>query len=103
MKFILLGLGIILAFTFQATGQTESGFVELSGTVSDVNGEVIPGAKVILQRKDGAKQQATTSNATGAFRFARVASGSYEIEVQKEAFKSAIIQMNVNARALSPL
>jgi Carboxypeptidase regulatory-like domain len=103
MKFILLCLGIILAFTFKAAGQTESGFVDVSGTISDVHGEVVPGANVILRRKDGTKQQASPSNATGTFRFARVAFGSYEIEVQKEAFKTAILQMNFNARALSPL
>ncbi len=103
MNYILLCLGIILAFTFGVAGQTESGFVDLTGTVSDINGEVVPGAKVTLRRKGGAKQQATVSDATGSFRFARVAFGNCEIEVQKEAFKPSIIQVSMSTRAPAPL
>ena len=100
MKCVLLCLGLTLASTV-VMGQTPPGLVEVSGTVTDLNGEAVPKAKVILRRKDGAKEQTTASDAVGAFRFARVASGTYEVEVHKEAFKPAVIQLSVGARSPS--
>src|SRR5262245_1953748 len=100
MKCVLLCLGLTLASTV-VMGQTPPGLVEVSGTVTDLNGEAVPKAKVILRRKDGAKGQSTASDAIGAFRFARVASGTYEVEVHKEAFKPAVIQLSVGARSPS--
>jgi len=99
MKCVLLCLGLTLASAVAVMGQTPPSLVEVSGMVIDVNGEAVPRAKVTLRRKDGAKEQMITSDAVGAFRFARVASGACEIEVQKEAFKPAVIQLSVGARA----
>lgn len=104
----LLCVGLISAISVTEMRQTPPNLVEVSGTVIDVNGEAIPKAKVILRqndglRKDGAKDQTTISNAMGAFRFARVASGTYEVVVQKEAFKPAVIQLSVGARAPASL
>ena len=48
MKCSLLCLGLILVCTVAATGQPASGLVDVSGTVIDVNGEVVAGARVIL-------------------------------------------------------
>ena len=112
MKRILLCLGLILASTIIVMGQTSSGLVDVSGVVLDTSGEVIPGARVILRRNDGRRndgrrndgsKQQTMSDAAGSFRFARVASGSGELEVWKEAFKPAIIQLSVGARPPAPL
>lgn len=99
MKCILLLLGLILALAVETLGQSESRFVDVTGTISDVNGEVVPGAKVILRPNDGAKQQTTTSDATGSFRFSRVASGAGEIEIQKKSFKPVVVQVSINAHA----
>src|SRR6185436_19341657 len=99
MKCVVLCLGLMLTSVVATLGQTSSSLVEVSGTVVDVNGEAVPKAKVTLRPKDGAKAQTTTSDAVGAFRFARVAAGNYEIEVQKEAFKPTIIQLTDSARA----
>ncbi|HZF40699.1 MAG TPA: carboxypeptidase regulatory-like domain-containing protein [Blastocatellia bacterium] len=99
----LLCVGLMSAGAVTAMRQTSPTLVEVSGTVIDVNGEAVPKAKVILRRKDETKEQTTTSDTVGAFRFARVASGTYEVEVQKEAFKLAVIQLSVGARAPAPL
>src|SRR5882672_9612498 len=99
----LLCVGLMSAANVTAMRQPPPALVEVSGTISDGNGEAIPKARVILRRKDGAKEQTTTSDAVGAFRFARVASGTYEVETQKEAFKPAVIQLSVGARAPAPL
>src|SRR2546426_6042454 len=99
----LLCMGLMWAGAVTVMSQTPPTLVEVSGTVIDGNGEAVPKAKVILRRKDGAKEQTTTSDTAGAFRFARVASGTYEVEVQKEAFKPAVIQLSVGAHAPAPL
>lgn len=103
MRRNLLCLGLILASTILVTAQTSSGLVDVSGVILNTSGEVIPKAKVVLHWNDRSKQQTTTSNAVGSFRFVRVASGSYEIEVLKEAFKPAVIPLNVGTRPPTPL
>ncbi len=100
---ISLCLGLILASAVAATGQALANLVEVSGAILNANGEVVPGAKISLRRPDGAARQATTSNAVGTFRFTRVASASYELEVQKEGFKPAVMQLSVGPRSPAPL
>ncbi len=102
MRCLLLCLGLML-FTVAVRGQNPSGLVEVSGVVLNTSEEVVPGAKIILRRSDGAKPQTTTSDARGSFHFSGVTSGSYEIEVQKEAFKPALIPLSVGPRPPVPL
>ncbi len=104
MTHVLFCIGLILTLTITLTGQTSSGVVEVSGVVLNTSEEVIPGASVTLRRNDLSKPlTAATSDARGSFRFSRVASGSYEIEIQKNAFKPAVIQLTIGARAPAPL
>ncbi|MBO0858683.1 MAG: TonB-dependent receptor [Chloracidobacterium sp.] len=114
----LLCAGLMSVISFTEMRQIPPNLVEVSGTVIDVNGEAIPKTKVILRQIDarqkdgrqkdgrrieGEKDQTTTSDAVGAFRFTRVASGTYEVEAQKEAFKPAVIRLSVGARPPAPL
>src|SRR5499433_371021 len=104
MTHVLFCIGLILTLTITLTGQTSSGVVEVSGVVLNTSEEVIPGASVTLRRNDVSKPlTVATSDARGSFRFSRVASGSYEIEIQKNAFKPAVIQLTIGARAPAPL
>jgi Carboxypeptidase regulatory-like domain/TonB dependent receptor-like, beta-barrel len=104
MKHIWFCVGLILALTVAGTGQTSSGVVEVSGVVLNTSEEVIPGASVTLRRNDASMPPTVvTSDARGLFRFSRVAAGSYEIEVQKNAFKPAVIKLTIGARAPIPL
>jgi hypothetical protein len=104
MTHVLFCIGLILTLTITLTGQTSSGVVEVSGVVLNTSEEVIPGASVTLRRNDVSKPlTVTTSDARGSFRFSRVASGSYEIEIQKNAFKPAVIQLTIGAHAPAPL
>src|SRR5262245_26691889 len=104
MTHVLFCIGPILALTITLTGQTSPGVVEVSGVVLNTSEEIIPGASVTLRRKDVSKPlTVVTSDARGSFRFSRVASGSYEIEIQKNAFKPAVIQLTIGAHAPAPL
>jgi hypothetical protein len=100
----LFCVGLILTLTIAVTGQTSSGVVEVSGVVLNTSEEVIPGASVTLRRNDASMPPTVvTSDARGLFSFSRVASGSYEIEIQKNAFKPAVIQLTIGARPPAPL
>jgi len=104
MTHILFCVGLILAFTITVTGQTASGVVEVSGVVLDMSEEVISGASVTLRKNDVAMPPTVaTSDARGLFHFSRVAPGGYEIEVQKNAFKTTVIQLTIGARAPASL
>src|SRR5262249_50232480 len=104
MTHISFCVGLVLTLTIAVTGQTSSGVVEVSGVVLNTSEEVIAGGSVTVGRNDVSKPPAVmTSDARGSFRFSRVASGSYEIEIQKNAFKPAVIQLTIGARAPAPL
>jgi hypothetical protein len=61
----------------------------VSGTVTDTNGDVIPGATVDLQTVNSEQRQTQTSNDNGFFSFDHVAPGaSYEVAVRAEGFES---------------
>ncbi len=103
MQCFLLSLGLMMAVSFGTTGQVSSGLVEVSGTVFNASGEVIPGATITLRQQSAKTVLTTTANALGAFRFVRVATGSWELEARKEAFKPTVIPLNITARPLATL
>ena len=53
----------------------------LSGTVADVNGSVVPNARVELTRSDGSQKKVTMSDATGRFSFTGLAQGTFRLSV----------------------
>src|SRR5258706_5227006 len=54
----------------------------VEGTVHDVSGVPIPNASVFLEHQDGAKLQATATNAHGKFRLPALEAGAYSLQVQ---------------------
>lgn len=61
----------------------------VSGTLTDTNGDVIPGATVELQTADNQQKQSQTSNENGFFVFDHVIPGaSYSVAVKAEGFES---------------
>ncbi|HEY3707044.1 MAG TPA: carboxypeptidase-like regulatory domain-containing protein [Terracidiphilus sp.] len=61
----------------------------VSGTVTDTNGDVIPGATVDLETVNSGQHQTKTSNDNGFFSFDQVIPGSpYELVVKAEGFES---------------
>lgn len=75
---------IVAAFCFLATlnGQIQNP-VKISGTVTDPNGAVIIGARVILL---GAPEQTVVTNKDGFFIFNNVPRGDYELKVSADGF-----------------
>ena len=95
---IWVGLALIAA----TPGRGQTGSFDVSGVVLDPSGAVIVEARVILRRGSGLEETNTTSQ-EGRFRFAQLAAGNYEIEVQKQGFRPSKIQLTVGPRPPAPL
>jgi carboxypeptidase family protein len=91
----------ILAFFF---AQVAPRGVAIAGVVQDQTGAVLPGARItILAAGSTTPSQAIVSDASGAFRFERVAPGAYDLRTEFPGFKPALTRVRVGGRAPSPV
>ncbi len=60
----------------------------IQGTVSDVQGGVIPGAKLTLTNTQTNESQVRTSNETGLYNFNALPPGRFKLVVEKDGFQS---------------
>jgi Ca-activated chloride channel homolog len=93
-------LAAILVLFVTLTGQAAG--VVVQGTVVDPAGSAIAGATVELVSA-GKTVISTVSGAGGAFRFADVAAGSYEIRVTLSGFRQSRAEMTVGTSAPPPV
>src|SRR5690349_6990230 len=61
---------------------------DVTGTVTDPSGAVVPGADVTLKSMTEGTTLTTTTNQTGAYRFPLVKPGQYKVTVSQKGFKS---------------
>ncbi|HKW01066.1 MAG TPA: M56 family metallopeptidase [Vicinamibacterales bacterium] len=73
---------------------------EVSGTVTDPSGGVIPGATVFLKSQTASEGKTAVTNATGTFAFNDVATGDYNLDVTIPGFRrnSRTIQVAAGQR-----
>jgi len=87
-------------FCAQMFGQSERGTIQ--GTVRDTTGAVIPGAKVTATETATNVKFNQTTNETGDFTIPSLAVGNYDVRVEKEGFRAAVIAgITVNAATTS--
>ena len=68
---------------------TDSQEASISGTVTDVNGDIVPGAKVLLEDGHSKEPRTTLSDNTGSFQFGKLPAGdSYRISIEAKDFDS---------------
>ena len=75
-----------------------NGSAEVTGTVSDVTGAIIPGATIKLHPIGTAGTRTTRSNATGQFDFAGLPAGRYQIEISSPGFMFLSRDLSVQPR-----
>src|SRR6185437_4582657 len=92
---ILLG-GIFVAGLFAQGGQV------VRGRVKDAQGGVIANAQVHLFRRDTGVSWNAVTNKAGEYRFDGVASGSFVLEVQKQGFRSATLDIQLERAGSKP-
>jgi hypothetical protein len=83
---VLLCIGV-------ASSQVESG--QISGTVTDQSGAVIPNASVSVRNVDTNAVRATTTSATGLYQVGGLAPGNYEVTVNSGSFKPYVARVEV--------
>lgn len=103
MKWIpLLGFFALIAMTGAARTQDNSPQSTISGTVQDPNGAVIVGAQVELRSGD-AVVQTTITDSAGIFKFTKVPSGAYDLNIQSAGFEAADLTVKVTTQTPAPL
>lgn len=85
---IVCGL-FILSAMITAQAQFRAG---IQGTISDANGALVPGARVILKDLENGKTQEATSSEEGFYRIVGLAPGRYELTVEKEGYKKSLAE-----------
>ena len=91
-----IGALCLLGLSPAVFSQTTSG---LTGTVTDLSGATMPGAKVTLTSAETGAQRESTSNEAGTYEFTALQPGNYTLTFQKEGFAqvtSAAIRLEVN-------
>jgi len=96
-------LVLMLIAAIGVPGQSPPQSYEVSGVVIDPSGAVIGEAKVILRRDGQRTEQSKTTNQKGEFRFTRLPSGNYELEIRKDGFKPTTTQLTIGAKSTAPL
>src|SRR5215213_7042135 len=85
----------LVAFALPASAQTPSG--EISGTIVDTSGSVMPGVRVTLTNAATNAIRLTQSNESGLYVFPAVPPGTYNLKVELEGFSTAE-QTNINVQ-----
>jgi hypothetical protein len=77
---------LLLLITSYSTPAQDLDTVSITGTVSDQNGAIIPGAQVSATLATTKMKRTTTSRADGIFKFIQLAPGPYIIRVELDGF-----------------
>ncbi len=75
-----------------------NGLAEVTGTVTDPSGAVVPGANVNAREVSSGKTRTVSANASGQFDLAGLAAGRYEVQVSLAGFKIASREITVQPR-----
>jgi len=78
-------LGLLIASSLVYGQSLISG--DITGTVKDQSGAVVPGATVVMKSLDNGATQTTTSGSSGDYRFRLLKPGSYMVSATKTGFQ----------------
>src|SRR6187401_3367854 len=92
---LLFGLFLLTALALPVSAQTPSG--EISGTVLDSSGSVLPGVRVTLTNSATNAVRLTQTNESGLYVFPAVPPGTYALKVELEGF-STTQQTDINVQ-----
>src|SRR5688572_28697447 len=74
-----------------ALGQAQATAADLTGTVVDPNGAVVPGANVTARNIGTGISRTVTSGGDGVYQLIALSPGDYEISAEAATFKKTII------------
>ena len=79
---------LVVLLALPGTSYAQRMTAELTGTVVDESGGVIPGADVVLINQASKSERRSVTNADGFFNFAAVPAGTYTIQVSLQGFQT---------------
>ncbi|HEV2988683.1 MAG TPA: carboxypeptidase-like regulatory domain-containing protein, partial [Candidatus Angelobacter sp.] len=82
--FLLAGI-----FIFPILATAQSTFGDISGTITDPSGAVVPGATITVTNLDTKSVHTSTTDAEGVFRVVNLDPGTYRLEVSAKGFDIA--------------
>src|SRR5258708_3931347 len=85
-RFGICILWLSVAIFTLATGKTalaQADISSLSGSVTDVSGALVPGAKITVSNNATLAERSITSNESGSFTLTNLAPGDYSVRVEK--------------------
>ena len=91
MEYILLVLFLSFCPAFCDAQKVSS----LCGKIVDRNGEALPGATVLLFKKDSVSQKGSVANLDGNFYFADIPWQKYVLEVSMVGFEKAVLRLDL--------
>src|SRR5215467_12589394 len=80
---------IVIVCAISISAQSNKGGI--SGTVTDQNGAVVPGATVTITNIGTNKQQTVTTSDQGSFALSSLEPVDYSIQVEMKGFKKSLI------------
>ena len=101
-RLLLLTLLALVVAPFHALGQAATG--QITGTVEDAAGAVVPGAAVTATNLSTNAQREAQTGAEGDFAFLSLQPGKYKVEVAAKGFKRVLVEeVDVNVTQTSTL
>ncbi len=89
----LLVIALLMAPSLMAQSLVSG---DLTGTVTDPSGAVVPGAQVTLKNNANGQTRNTTSNSNGSYRFSLLSPGSYTVSATAQGFSKAETTASIN-------
>ena len=97
---VLLSAAMLIGGAFPASVLAQGLTGQISGTVTDAGGGVMPGATVSIKNAGTNQVRETVTGAEGAFAFPDLLAGTYDISVSVQGFKT-YEQKGINLGATS--
>ena len=88
-RVLRIGLGSVLVL-FLATAAWAQATAQISGTVTDASGGVLPGVTVTVIQTDTSFRRETVTNELGAFTLPNLPIGPYRLEVALAGFRTHV-------------
>src|SRR3954464_11423141 len=90
LRYCAAALGCVLLTALPAAAQFDRG--QISGTVKDAQGGVVPGVTVSVTNNDTQQTRTTVTDSSGYFTIPNLPNGKYELSAELQGFKKALRQ-----------